>query len=64
MTANSLMDVVQRAIDATGMCQIPIEDRTSLLSDNGAGYVSPAFGVFLKLVGIKHILATPLRPAK
>jgi len=24
----------------TGMCQVPIEDRTSLLSDNGAGYVS------------------------
>jgi len=62
MTADSLMDVVQRAIDATGMCQVPIEDRTSLLSGNGAGYVSRAFGDYLKLVGIKHILAAPFHP--
>jgi len=62
MTADSLMDVVQRAIDATGMCQVLIEDRTSLLSDNGAGYVSRAFGDYLKLVGIKHILAAPFHP--
>jgi len=62
MTADSLMDVVQRAIDATGMCQVPIEDRTSLLSDNGAGYVSRAFGDYLRLVGIKHILAAPFHP--
>ncbi len=62
MTADSLVDVVQRAIDATGMCQVPIEDRTSLLSDNGAGYVSRAFGDYLKLVGIKHILAAPFHP--
>jgi len=62
MTSDSLIDVVQRAIDATGMCQVPVEDRTSLLSDNGAGYVSRAFGDYLKLVGIKHILAAPFHP--
>ena len=62
MTADSLMDVVQRAIDATGMCQIPVKDRTSLLSDNGAGYVSRAFTDYLRLVGIKHILAAPFHP--
>ena len=62
MTADSLMDVVQRAIDATGMCQVPVKDRTSLLSDNGAGYVSRAFTDYLRLVGIKHILAAPFHP--
>lgn len=62
MTADSLIDVIQRAIDATGMCQIPIEDRTSLLSDNGAGYVSRVFGDYLRLVGMKHILAAPFHP--
>ena len=62
MTADSLTDVVQRAIDATGMCQVPVKDRTSLLSDNGAGYVSRSFGDYLKLVGIKHILAAPFHP--
>jgi transposase InsO family protein/transposase-like protein len=62
MTSDSLIDVIQRAIDATGMYQVPVEDRTSLLSDNGAGYVSRAFGDYLKLVGIKHILAAPFHP--
>ena len=62
MTADSLMDVVQRAIDATGMSQVPVKDRTSLLSDNGAGYVSRAFTDYLRLVGIKHILAAPFHP--
>jgi transposase InsO family protein len=62
MTANSLIDVVQQAVDITGMSQVPIEDRTSLLSDNGSGYVSQAFGDYLRLVGIKHILASPFHP--
>jgi len=62
MTADSLIDVVQRAIDATGMSQVPVKDHTSLLSDNGAGYVSRAFGDYLRLVGIKHILASPFHP--
>jgi putative transposase len=57
MTSDSLIDVIQQAIDATGMYRVPVEDRTSLLSDNGAGYVSRAFGDYLKLVGIKQILA-------
>ncbi len=34
MTADSLIDVVQQAIDTTGMCQVPVEDRASLLSDS------------------------------
>ncbi len=62
MTSDSLIDVVQRAIDATGMCRVPIKDRTSLLSDNGSGYVSRAFGDYLRLVGIRHILAAPFHP--
>ena len=62
MTADSLIDVVQQAIDATGMSQVPFKDRTSLLSDNGSGYVSRAFGDYLRLVGIKHILAAPFHP--
>ena len=62
MSANSLIDVVQRAVDATGMTDVPVEDRTKLLSDNGAGYVSRAFRDYLSLVGIGHILAAPFHP--
>jgi len=62
MSANSLIEVVQEAVDATGMTDVPVEDRTRLLSDNGAGYVSRAFRNYLHLVGIGHILAAPYHP--
>lgn len=62
MSANSLIEVVQEAVDATGMTDVPIEDRTKLLSDNGSGYVSRAFRDYLSLVGIKHILSAPFHP--
>jgi putative transposase len=62
MSANSLIEVVQNAVDATGMTDVPVEDRTKLLSDNGAGYVSRAFRDYLNLVGIGHILAAPYHP--
>mgnify|MGYP001353617134 CR=1 FL=1 len=62
MTADSFIEVVQEAVDRTGMDQVPLTDRTRLLSDNGPGYVSRAFRDYLGLVGIKHILATPFHP--
>ena len=62
MTSDSLIEVVQEAVDRTGMDQVPIEERTRLLSDNGPGYVSRAFRDYLAMVGIKHILATPFHP--
>jgi putative transposase len=62
MSASSLIEVVQEAVDATGMTNVPVEDRTRLLSDNGAGYVSRTFRDYLRLVGIGHILAAPYHP--
>ena len=41
------------------MHQVPVTDRTRLLSDNGPGYVSRAFRDYLGMVGIRHILAAP-----
>ena len=46
----------------SGMTEVPVADRTKLLSDNGSGYVARAFGDYLRLVGIRHILATPYHP--
>jgi putative transposase len=62
MTGGSLQDVVQQAVDFTGMTDVPVEDRTVLLSDNGAGYLSQQFNQYLRLVGIKHITASPFHP--
>jgi RNA-directed DNA polymerase len=62
MTSESLMEVVQDAVDRTGMTGVPVEDRTKLLSDNGPGYVSRAFRDYLRLLGIRHILAAPFHP--
>jgi putative transposase len=62
MAAGSLVDVVQKAVDATGMTDVPVEDRTVLLSDNGPGYLSRQFGEYLRLVGIRHIVASPYHP--
>ena len=62
MTSDSFIEVVQEAVDRTGMDQVPVTDRTRLLSDNGPGYVSRAFRDYLGMVGIKHILASPFHP--
>ena len=62
MTSDSFIEVVQEAVDETGMTEIPVADRTRLLSDNGSGYVSRAFNDYLQLVGIRHILAVPYNP--
>ena len=62
MTADSLIEVVQEALDPIGMTDIPLQDRTRLLSDNGSGYISRAFREYLHLVGIRHILAAPYHP--
>jgi len=62
MAAGSLIDVVQKAVDATGMVDVSVEDRTVLLSDNGAGYVSRQFGEYLRLIGVRHVVASPYHP--
>jgi putative transposase len=62
MSANSLIEVVQQAVDATGMTDVQVENRTRLLSDNGSGYISRAFRDYLSLVGIRHILSAPFHP--
>jgi transposase InsO family protein len=53
---------MQQAVDLTGMTDVPLEDRTVLLSDNGAGYLSQQFNHYLHLVGISHITASPFHP--
>ena len=51
MTSDSFIEVVQDAVDLTGMTEVPMEDRTRLLSDNGPGYVSRSSRDYLHLAG-------------
>ena len=51
--------LVIKAVDFAGTTDVPVENRTVLLSDNGPGYSSRQFGEYLRLVGIRHIIASP-----
>jgi len=62
IASDSLVQVVQLSIDATGMTEVPLEDRTRLLSDDGPGYVSRALRDYLGLAGTRHTLAAPYHP--
>ena len=62
MTASSLVEVVQEAVERTGMTEVRLRDRTALLSDNGPGYLSRVFASYLRFVGIRHIVAAPYHP--
>jgi len=44
------------------MTDVPLEDRTVLLPDNGVGYISHQFNQYLRLVGIRHMTTSPFHP--
>jgi len=62
MTAGSISEVVEQAVHFTGMRQVPVEDRTKLLSDRGSGYLARVFEEYLEMLGIRHIYCAPHHP--
>jgi transposase InsO family protein len=62
MTAGSISEVVEQAIAFTRMRQVPVEDRTKLLSDRGSGYLARVFEEYLEILGIRHIYCAPHHP--
>jgi transposase InsO family protein len=62
MTAESIGEVVQQAVEWTGMEQVPVEDRTRLLSDRGPGYLARALEDYLRMLETRHIYCSPYHP--
>jgi len=63
MTGNTTSDLVMRAMEVTGLTDVPVGCRsTKLLSDNGSGYISETFNRFLLDQGIGHIYARRNHP--
>ena len=62
MTAESIGEVVQHAVDWTGMTQVPVEDRTRSLADRGPGFLALALEDYLRMHQIRHIYCSPYHP--
>ena len=66
----SLARVIQAAVEATGLDQVPpvlgvelsTEGRPALLTDNGSGYISKVMQQYLRTLGLKHLRARAHHP--
>ena len=62
MTAESIGDIVEQAVQFTGMRSVPVEDKTRLLTDNGPGYIAKVLEDYLRMQSIRHIRCSPHHP--
>jgi transposase InsO family protein len=62
MTAESIGDVVEQAVAFTGMRNVPVENKTRLLTDNGSGYIAKALEDYLRMQSIRHLRCSPHHP--
>jgi len=53
--AESLVGVIQRAMEATGMICAPPVYRPALLTDNGSGYIGKVMHKYLKALELRHL---------
>jgi hypothetical protein len=59
MTEDTLFDLLQEAVDLTGMTDVPVEDRTVLGFDHVASNLHWRFIEYMRLACIKRIIASP-----
>jgi len=58
----ALSEVVEEAMEATGMDRRPQDQRPRLVTDRGPALISHDFGLYLEGRGLGHILASPYHP--
>jgi putative transposase len=51
----SLVQVVQQAVEVTRLCRAPTLKKPALLTDNGSGYIAAAMEDYLRIIGLKHL---------
>ncbi|MFC1521678.1 DDE-type integrase/transposase/recombinase [Elusimicrobiota bacterium] len=61
-TAGSISDAVEEAVEAVGIDHLPEDEKPSLLSDNGSGFISTLLASYLSFHGIRHIFGKPYHP--
>jgi putative transposase len=62
MTGETLCDLVQQAVAATDIEDVPVAHKPTLLSDNGSGYLSRPLNEYLELKQIRHLFTARLHP--
>ena len=60
--AAAFSEIVEEALEATGLDRLPQDQRPRLVTDRGPAVVSRDFGVYLEARGVGHILASPYHP--
>jgi putative transposase len=58
----SLAQVIQRAVEATGVITPPPMEKPALLTDNGSGHTSKLTKGYLKALGLRHLRARSHHP--
>jgi len=59
---STLAEVIQQAVEATGVLQAPPLERPALLTDNGSGYISRAMADYLRWHELRHLHARAHHP--
>ncbi len=62
MDAGAFSEVVEQAMEFTGLSRMEGERRPRLVTDRGPALISADFGDYLEQRGIGHILASPYHP--
>ena len=62
MGSGCIIEVVQEAVEFTGLPTVPVDPGPALLTDNGPGFLSRALEEFLKVRAMKHVVAAPYHP--